>query len=94
MTDLVKEGKVRYIGVSNFPAWRLAKALEIADRYGLAKELNATNTQIVYNWLVNSTPSVIPIVVSSNKDQFCEALNSLNLELSPEQMNQLNNAGI
>ena len=34
MTELVKEGKVRYIGASNFATWRLAKAEEIAKRYG------------------------------------------------------------
>lgn len=173
LTELVKEGKVRYIGASNFTAWRLAKALEVADRYGFAKpccvqqkhsylrpkagssfgkqvavndemlelvkdcgiallayspllkgyygnpskalpeqyegpdsdermsvlhtvanELNATNTQIVYSWLINSSPSVIPIVAASNKDQFCEALDSLKLKITPEQMNKLNAAGI
>lgn len=31
LDDLVKSGKVRYIGCSNFPAWLLAKALWISD---------------------------------------------------------------
>lgn len=35
LTDLVKAGKVRYIGCSNFPAWLLCKALWISDKYGL-----------------------------------------------------------
>jgi aryl-alcohol dehydrogenase-like predicted oxidoreductase len=34
---LVKEGKVRYIGASNFSAARLAEALSISDRHGLAR---------------------------------------------------------
>src|SRR5204863_3041504 len=34
---LVKEGKVRYIGASNFTAARLAEALSISDRNGLAR---------------------------------------------------------
>src|SRR5437867_1500120 len=34
---LVKEGKVRYIGASNFTAPRLAEALSISDRHGLAR---------------------------------------------------------
>lgn len=29
-TDLIKQGKVRYIGCSNYPAWRLTEALLIA----------------------------------------------------------------
>jgi aryl-alcohol dehydrogenase-like predicted oxidoreductase len=32
--DLVREGLVRYIGVSNWSAWRIAKANGIADRHG------------------------------------------------------------
>lgn len=34
--DLVRIGKVRYIGVSNFPAWRLMQALWISDKLGTA----------------------------------------------------------
>src|SRR5439155_4620388 len=34
---LVKEGKVRYIGASNFTASRLAEALRISDSNGLAR---------------------------------------------------------
>jgi 1-deoxyxylulose-5-phosphate synthase len=33
--DLVRQGKVRYLGVSNFPAWQTALALGISDRLGL-----------------------------------------------------------
>jgi len=29
--DLVRQGKVRYLGCSNFPAWRLSKALWTSD---------------------------------------------------------------
>jgi aryl-alcohol dehydrogenase-like predicted oxidoreductase len=35
LDDLVHEGKVRYIGCSNFPAWRMAEAQEAARREGL-----------------------------------------------------------
>ncbi|RKY97238.1 MAG: aldo/keto reductase [Candidatus Hydrothermota bacterium] len=35
LDDLVRDGKVRYIGVSNYPAWYLTKALWISDKYGL-----------------------------------------------------------
>lgn len=34
-TDLVRQGKVRYIGCSNFSAWRLTDALWAADRRNL-----------------------------------------------------------
>jgi aryl-alcohol dehydrogenase-like predicted oxidoreductase len=35
--DLVKQGKVRYIGVSNYEAWELMQALWTADKYNLAR---------------------------------------------------------
>jgi aryl-alcohol dehydrogenase-like predicted oxidoreductase len=33
LDDLVRAGKVRYVGVSNYPAWRIALMLGIADRH-------------------------------------------------------------
>jgi aryl-alcohol dehydrogenase-like predicted oxidoreductase len=35
--DLVRQGKVRYIGCSNFPAWQVALSLGISERLGLAR---------------------------------------------------------
>jgi aryl-alcohol dehydrogenase-like predicted oxidoreductase len=32
MDDLVRQGKVRYIGCSNFPAWRLAEAIWVSKQ--------------------------------------------------------------
>ncbi len=32
--DLVRQGKVRYVGISNHPAWRVCDALWICDRRG------------------------------------------------------------
>ena len=37
LDDLVRQGKVRYIGASNYPAWLLMKALWISDKYGYAR---------------------------------------------------------
>jgi aryl-alcohol dehydrogenase-like predicted oxidoreductase len=34
---LVRQGKVRYIGCSNYPAWQVALGLGISDRLGLAR---------------------------------------------------------
>ena len=34
LDDLVKAGKIRYIGVSNFSGWHLMKSLAAADRHG------------------------------------------------------------
>jgi aryl-alcohol dehydrogenase-like predicted oxidoreductase len=37
LDDLVRAGKVRYIGCSNYPAWLLMKALWTSDRLGVAR---------------------------------------------------------
>lgn len=37
LDDLQRAGKVRYIGCSNFPAWRLAQALMASERRGYAR---------------------------------------------------------
>ncbi len=37
LDDLVRDGKVRYIGCSNYPAWLLAKSLWISDVRNLAR---------------------------------------------------------
>ena len=41
LDDLVKAGKVRYIGCSNEPAWRLTKAMWISERYNLNRFISS-----------------------------------------------------
>jgi aryl-alcohol dehydrogenase-like predicted oxidoreductase len=44
LDDLIRAGKVRYIGASNIETWRLAGALETSEKRGLAR----------YEWVQNS----------------------------------------
>jgi aryl-alcohol dehydrogenase-like predicted oxidoreductase len=37
LDDLARQGLVRYVGVSNWQAWRIAKALGVSERLGLAR---------------------------------------------------------
>ncbi len=37
LTDLVRAGKVRYLGCSTHPAWRVMEALAVSERLGLAR---------------------------------------------------------
>ena len=37
LNDLVRAGKVRYIGASNYPAWRLMEAIAASDKRSLAR---------------------------------------------------------
>jgi aryl-alcohol dehydrogenase-like predicted oxidoreductase len=37
LDDLIRAGKIRYIGCSNFSGWHLMKSLAISDKHGLAR---------------------------------------------------------
>jgi aryl-alcohol dehydrogenase-like predicted oxidoreductase len=37
LDDLVRAGKIRYIGCSNFSGWHLMKSIAVSDKYGLAR---------------------------------------------------------
>jgi aryl-alcohol dehydrogenase-like predicted oxidoreductase len=37
LDTLVQQGHVRYVGVSNWAAWQIMKAVGLSDRYGLAR---------------------------------------------------------
>lgn len=37
LEDLVRQGLVRYVGVSNWPAWQIMKGLAIAERFGWSR---------------------------------------------------------
>ncbi len=37
LDQLVKSGKVRYVGCSNFSGWHLMKSLAVSERYGLTR---------------------------------------------------------
>ncbi|HEY2839583.1 MAG TPA: aldo/keto reductase [Pirellulales bacterium] len=37
LDDLVRAGKIRYIGCSNFSGWHLMKSLAVSEKYGLSR---------------------------------------------------------
>jgi len=37
LDDCVRQGKIRYLGCSNYPAWRVAQALGVSEAKGLAR---------------------------------------------------------
>jgi aryl-alcohol dehydrogenase-like predicted oxidoreductase len=39
LDDLVRAGKIRYIGASNFSGWHLMKSLAVSEKYGLARHV-------------------------------------------------------
>jgi aryl-alcohol dehydrogenase-like predicted oxidoreductase len=168
---LVRAGKVRHIGASNFPAWRLEKARWVSRTNGWAEycciqqrytylrpkpgasfgaqvstnddlldycrsegvtllayspllngaytradrafqeqylgpdtdarlatlravagEVGATANQVVYAWMMQSDPPVIPLMAASTDEQMKENLGALDVTLSAEQMDRLDKA--
>jgi len=60
LDDLVRDGKVRYIGCSNLPAWQLMKALAVSDGTGLER---FQCTQSYYSLVGRELESdVIPLI--------------------------------
>ena len=169
LTELKKEGKIRYIGLSNFKTERVKEAFKICEREGfdapiciqqrytylkprpdadfgrqatadeelfelskktgisilayspllsgyyvdrtkklpeqylgedideriarlhkVARDMGITATQLVYAWMLNLSPEVLPIVAASSTAQFKEALEAFSIKLSEEQKNELN----
>jgi aryl-alcohol dehydrogenase-like predicted oxidoreductase len=39
LDGLVRAGKIRYLGVSNFSGWHLMKSLAVSEKYGLARHV-------------------------------------------------------
>jgi aryl-alcohol dehydrogenase-like predicted oxidoreductase len=57
--DLVTAGKVRYVGCSNYPAWRLGQALAAAEQLGIA---GYASVQPRYNILYRDIePDLLPL---------------------------------
>jgi len=60
MTNLVHSGKVRYIGISNFPAWQVSDMLGIADKRNFTSPIV---TQNLYNLLNREVESeLVPCI--------------------------------
>jgi aryl-alcohol dehydrogenase-like predicted oxidoreductase len=63
LDDLVREGKVRYVGCSGYAGWQVYKALGVSERLGLERFVSL---QVPYN-LVNRRPEIeqIPACVDA-----------------------------
>ncbi|MDG6904745.1 MAG: aldo/keto reductase [Nitrososphaerota archaeon] len=64
MNDLVRQGKVHYIGASSMAAWQFAKALFTSDRLGIARFVTMQNN---YNLLTREEEKeMIPLCSDQN----------------------------
>lgn len=65
----------------------------LAALKAVAAETNSTVNQVIIAWIRQHRPSILPIIAGSKPGQIVESIEALKLELSPEQMERLNNAG-
>lgn len=64
----------------------------LATLRSVAEEKDATINQIVYAWMMQSDPPVIPLMAASTDEQIEENLGALAVKLSDAQMSRLNSA--
>jgi aryl-alcohol dehydrogenase-like predicted oxidoreductase len=60
----------------------------------ITQESGATVNQVILRWMMQSSPSVLPLIAASGESQLAENLGALNITLSAEQMQRLNDAGV
>lgn len=69
LDDLVHAGKVRYIGLSNFAAWQIMKALAISDGHGWSRFVSA---QMHYSLLGRDIEEeVVPLALDQGLGILC-----------------------
>ncbi len=66
---------------------RLGELKKVADENG------ATVNQIVYSWLMNGNPAIIPLTAPTQLEQLSENLGAMSVELTDDQMSRLDSAG-
>ena len=64
LEDVVRSGKVRYIGISNHPAWMVVKANSYADKMGWTKFVASQNFYSVASRDIER--EIIPMALSEN----------------------------
>jgi aryl-alcohol dehydrogenase-like predicted oxidoreductase len=58
----------------------------------VAAEIGATPNQVILAWMLQGDPAIIPVMAASTEAQMRENLGTLDVHLSSEQMQRLNNA--
>jgi len=59
----------------------------------VAAEIGATPNQVILAWMMQSTPSVVPLIAASSSEQLKENIDAINLVLTNDQLEKLDSAG-
>ncbi len=86
LDDLIRVGKVRYIGASAMHAWEFAKALFLADMHGWTRFITA---QVALAWLLSKPGVVSPVVGTTKPPHLFDALAGADLRLEASEIAEL-----
>jgi aryl-alcohol dehydrogenase-like predicted oxidoreductase len=64
----------------------------LAVLHQLAAEKGVSPNQVVLAWMLNNDPCILPLIAASSLEQLQENLGALELKLTPEDMQRLNQA--
>ena len=79
LDNLVQRGLVRYVGLSNWAAWQVAKATGIAEAKGVSV------AQVALAWLLHQ-PAVSTVIIGAKRiDQLADNLGAMDLILTAEE---------
>jgi aryl-alcohol dehydrogenase-like predicted oxidoreductase len=59
----------------------------------VSKESGASINQVILAWMLHNDPQVLPLIAASTPEQMNENIDSLEIILSPDQIDRLNQAG-
>src|SRR5205823_5933685 len=89
LDDLVRSGKVRYIGCWNFPAYRVARALGRREALEIAKASGLEPATLAVAWVMHNPAVTSPIIGASRPDQLEDTLAAAEVKLEAGVLSQL-----
>ena len=96
LDQLVRSGKVRYTGVSNFAGWQIAKTTAVARQHGLVPPIAQQvyyMPQVVLAWLLGR-PGVTDIVFGARtEEQLRDDLDAVDVDLTNEKIRRIDEVG-
>ena len=71
LDDLIRDGKIRYIGTSNFGAWQVVESLWAAKEYGLNRFISEQPPYNILDRRIEREQNIIAGEVTGLPDRFC-----------------------
>jgi aryl-alcohol dehydrogenase-like predicted oxidoreductase len=75
----------QYLGTDTDNRMKILKAV--------AKETDTSFNQVILAWMLQNDPQIIPLIAASTSEQMSENMGALALDLTPDQLDRLNQAG-